>query len=156
MKNRYSLSKLIYSFLFLTCAISVFAQIPPVQNPREEILTYTPATDYKEPEYTYSFNLKNQLIDMRKSGSGENRVCTVSWLGDEIVKFEKGFFSKELTDNNKNRTYLKLLEEKTNMTRDQLLERLKTECKKDLHQSIIDNSKALCSYFRKVDNYFSK
>ena len=93
---------------------------------------------------------------MRKSGSGENRVCTVSWLGDEIVKFEKGFFSKELTDNNKNRTYLKLLEEKTNMTRDQLLERLKTECKKDLHQSIIDNSKALCSYFRKVDNYFSK
>ena len=112
--------------------------------------------DKIQSEYTYSFNLKNQLIDMRKSGSGENRVCTVSWIGSEIVKLEKGFFSKELTDNNKNKTYLTMLEERTNMTRDQLLERLKTECKKDLHQSIIDNSKALCNYFRKVDNYFDR
>ena len=112
--------------------------------------------DKLQSEYTYSFPIKNEMINMRKSGSKENRVCTVSWLGDEIIKFEKGLFFDELTDKKKDNFVLKDLAEETKMTKDQLIDRLKTECKKDLHQSIIENAKALCSYFRTVDDYFSK
>ena len=112
--------------------------------------------DKLQSEYTYSFPVNKKMINMRKSGSKENRVCTVSWLGDEIIKFEKGLFFDELTDKKKDNFVLKDLAEETKMTKDQLIERLKTECKKDLHQSIIENAKALCSYFRTVDDYFSK
>ena len=107
-------------------------------------------------EYTYSFPIGNSLVDMRKNTSKNDRVCTVSWLYEDIIKFEKGLFSEDISGNiGQRRNSLKRLAKENNMTKDQLVERLKIECKKDLHKSIIDNAKSLCVYFKKVDEYFA-
>ncbi|MBQ4493078.1 MAG: hypothetical protein II972_00520, partial [Elusimicrobiaceae bacterium] len=50
------IKKLIYSFLFISCAFSItFAQIPPssVYDKEEKPLLYIPSRDYKEPQYMW-------------------------------------------------------------------------------------------------------
>lgn len=112
--------------------------------------------DKLQPEYTYSFLVVGRELAMRKNLSKENRVCAVLWYEDEMIKFEKRSSSEELTIKQKDEDSLNEFAKLEGKTKSQLIDRLKTECKKDLHQSIIDNARALCSYFRKVDNYFGR
>ena len=49
------MKRLFFCLLFLISANAVFAQISVAQDQQEKLLTYTPAKDYKEPEYTWGF-----------------------------------------------------------------------------------------------------
>ena len=112
-----------------------------------------------ENDYTYTFNLANNKVIVHKYEKYRHPVCKVSYgSGNEplpLVTFFDFSFTEDLDAINRDRFFLDNLAEQAKMTRKELIERLETECKKDLHQSIIENARALCSYFRKVDDYFN-
>ena len=129
------------------------------------LVNYTPFSDSKsyslsfinnklEEDYKYSFNLANNVIVLDKHTTLAHPVCTVYKEEFEMIKFVGSAFGESMGKVSKNKYILDRVAQSAGMTRDQLIDRLKTECKKDLHQSIIDNAKDLCGYFRKVDNYF--
>ena len=142
-----------------------------VDNNQCTIKNYVPFSDYKsyslkyvngklENDYTYTFNLANNKVIVHKYEKYRSPVCKVSYgSGNEplpLVTFFDFSFTEDLDAINRDRFFLDTLAEQAKMTRKELIERLRTECKKTLHHTITDNAKELCSYFKQVNDYFNK
>ncbi len=142
-----------------------------VDNNQCTIKNYVPFSDYKsyslqyknnvlQNDYTYTFNLADRKVIVHKYEKYRHPVCKVSYgSGSDplpLVTFFDFSFTEDLDAISRDRVYLDSLAEQAKMTRKELIERLRTECKKVLHHTITDNSKELCSYFKDVNNYFNK
>ena len=139
-------------------------------NYRCHIVNYVPFSDKRsysvdyidgklQPEYTYSLPLGDSIVKLHKYESLGHPVCQVTTNFDiELIKFVGSAFDsiEGMVGVGKNPYILDDIAKAAGKTRGQIIDRLKTECKKTLHQSITNNTKELCSYFRKVDNYFNK
>ena len=136
-----------------------------IDNNTCSLVNYTPFSDSKsyslsfvnnqlEEDYKYSFNLANSVIVLDKHNTLGHPVCVVYNEEFEMIKFVGSAFTESMGKVSKNKYMLDNLAQRAGMSREQLIDRLKTECKKDLHKSITDNAKDLCSYFKNVDNYF--
>lgn len=134
------------------------------------IVNYVPFSDnksysvsYKEgklqPEYTYSVPLGGKILELHKYETLGHPVCQVKTQYDtDVIKLVGSTFDniEGMAGVSKNQYILDDIATAEGKTRREIIDRLKTECRKTLHHSITNNTQELCSYFKKVDNYFNK
>ena len=135
-----------------------------------DIVNYIPFSDKKsysvsykngklQAEYTYSLPLGKGILELHKYETLGHPVCLVKNQYDtEIIKFVGSTFDniEGMVGVGRNPYILDDIAQAEGKTRREIIDRLKTECRKTLHHSITTNTKELCSYFKKVDDYFNK
>ena len=134
------------------------------------IVNYVPFSDKKsysvsykngrlQPEYTYSLPLGNQILELHKYETLGHPVCQVKTQYDtEIIKLVGSTFDniEGMAGVSKNQYMLDDIANAEGKTRREIIDILKTECRKVLHHSITKNTEKLCLYFKKVDDYFNR
>ena len=134
------------------------------------IVNYVPFSDkksysvsYKEgklqPEYTYSLPLGKKILELHKYETLGHPICLVKeQYNMEVIKLVGSTFDniEGMVGVGRNPYILDDIAQAEGKTRREIIDTLKTECRKTLHHSITTNTKELCSYFKKVDDYFNK
>ncbi|MBR4508841.1 MAG: hypothetical protein IKP23_05190 [Elusimicrobiaceae bacterium] len=135
-----------------------------------DIVNYIPFSDKKsysvsykdgklQAEYTYSLPLGKEILELHKYETLGHPVCLVKTQYDtEVIKLVGSTFDniESMAGVSRNQYILDDIANAEGKTRREIIDTLKTECRKTLHHSITTNTKELCSYFKKVDNYFNK
>lgn len=134
------------------------------------IVNYVPFSDEKsysvsykdgklQPEYTYSLPLGKRILELHKYETLAHPVCLVKdQYNMEVIKLVGSTFDniESMAGVSRNQYILDDIAQAEGKTRREIIDTLKTECRKTLHHSITTNTKELCSYFKKVDDYFNK